>query len=153
MDTQKDARKFRCTLLNRSAWSTEKKYMRRNKGTFDILFGIEQRIRKEEMEEEQFTKKTRKDGGLQGARRESQMRVQTVKIISTRQEEWQRGLECSGSPDEGKTYRWGWWKTLGRGRTNQRLSRSSETRKCREAGQERNCSRSGGGHQEEGKCV
>ena len=49
---RKEEKRFRCTLLNGSAWSTEKKYMRRYKGTFDIFFGIEHRLRKEEMEEQ-----------------------------------------------------------------------------------------------------
>ena len=40
----------RSTLLNESTWSTEKKYMRRHKG--DIFFGVEHRMRKEEMEEQ-----------------------------------------------------------------------------------------------------
>ena len=39
-------------MLDGSAWSTEKKYMRRYKGTFDIFFGIEHRLRKEELEEQ-----------------------------------------------------------------------------------------------------
>ena len=38
--------------LNGSAWSTEKKFLRRYKGTFDVFFGIEHRLRKEEMEEQ-----------------------------------------------------------------------------------------------------
>ena len=49
---QKGARRLRCTLVNGSAWSTEKKYMRRYKGMFDIFFGIKHRFRKEEMEEQ-----------------------------------------------------------------------------------------------------
>ena len=85
MGMQKDARRLRCTLLNGSAWSTEKKCIRRYKGTFDIFSGIEHRLRKEAMEE-QLTKKPRRDGDLQLTRRESQMRVQTVKIINTRRE-------------------------------------------------------------------
>ena len=44
---KKETKLLRCTLLNGSAWSTEKKYMRRYKGTFDIFFGIEHRLRKE----------------------------------------------------------------------------------------------------------
>ena len=39
-------------MLNGSAWNTEKKYMRRYKGTFDIFIGIEHRLRKEEMKEQ-----------------------------------------------------------------------------------------------------
>ena len=47
---QKESNMLRCTLLNGSAWSTEK-FLRRYKGTFDIFFGVEHRVRKEEMEE------------------------------------------------------------------------------------------------------
>ena len=42
----------RCTLLNWSVWNTERKYMRSYRGTFDIFFGIEHRMKKEEMEED-----------------------------------------------------------------------------------------------------
>ena len=45
----------RSALLNGSAWSTERKCMRRYAGTFGVFFGIEHRMRKEEMEE-QFNK-------------------------------------------------------------------------------------------------
>ena len=38
--------------------------MRRYKGTFDNFFGIEHRLRKEEMEEQFDTKRQRKDGDL-----------------------------------------------------------------------------------------
>ena len=58
MEMHKDARRLRCTLLNGSAWSTEKKYIRRYKGTFDIFSGIEHRLRKEAMEE-QFNKEAK----------------------------------------------------------------------------------------------
>ena len=54
-ERKKAAKVLRCTLLNRSAWSTEKKCMRRYKGKCEILFGIEHILRKEEMEE-QFNK-------------------------------------------------------------------------------------------------
>ena len=49
---KKEARLLRCTLLNGSTWSTEKRYMRRYKGKCDIFFGIELRLRKEETEEQ-----------------------------------------------------------------------------------------------------
>ena len=49
---KKEAKLLRCTLLNGSAWSTERKYMRRYKGKCDVFFGIEHRLRKEEMEEQ-----------------------------------------------------------------------------------------------------
>ena len=48
---KKKAKLLRCALLNGSAWSTERKYMRRYEGKGDIFFGIEHRLRKEEMEE------------------------------------------------------------------------------------------------------
>ena len=47
-----------CTFLNDSAWSTEKKYIRRYKGPFDIFFGVEHIMRKEEMEK-QLNKKAK----------------------------------------------------------------------------------------------
>ena len=50
-EMEKEAESLRCTLLNGSAWSTEKKYTRRYKGRCDIFFGIEHRLRMEEMEE------------------------------------------------------------------------------------------------------
>ena len=49
---KKEARVVRCALLNGSAWSAEKKYMRRYKGKCDIFFGIEHRMRKEENEDQ-----------------------------------------------------------------------------------------------------
>ena len=48
----------RCTLLKGSTWSTERKYMRRFQGAFDIFFGVDNRMRKEEMEE-QFNKEAK----------------------------------------------------------------------------------------------
>ena len=50
-EMKKEAELLRCTLLNGSAWSTERKYMRRYKGKCDIFFGMEHRLRKQEMEE------------------------------------------------------------------------------------------------------
>ena len=49
---KKEGKLLRCTLLNGSAWSTERKCMRRYKEKCDILFGNEHRLRKEEMEEQ-----------------------------------------------------------------------------------------------------
>ena len=49
---QEPSKAVRCTLFNGSAWCTEKKYMRRYKGTFDIFVGIEHRMRKEDSEEQ-----------------------------------------------------------------------------------------------------
>ena len=57
---EKEAKLLRCTLLNGSAWSTERKYMRRYKGKCDIFFWIEHRMRKEEMEE-QFNKEAKEE--------------------------------------------------------------------------------------------
>ena len=51
-EMRKEAERLRCTLLNGSAWSTERKYMRRYEGKCDIVFGIEHRLSKEEMEEQ-----------------------------------------------------------------------------------------------------
>ena len=45
-------KRLKCTLLNGSAWSTEKKYTRRYKGTFDTFIGTEHRLRKDEMEKQ-----------------------------------------------------------------------------------------------------
>ena len=45
----KKTKSLRCALPNGSAWSTERKYMKRYKGKCDIFFGIEHRLRKEEM--------------------------------------------------------------------------------------------------------
>ena len=44
----------RCTLLNGSTWSTEKE-VHEKVGAFDIFFGVERRMKKEEIEE-QFNK-------------------------------------------------------------------------------------------------
>ena len=51
-EMRKEEKRLKCTFLNGSAWSTKKKYMRRCKGTFDIFFGVEHRLRKDEMEEQ-----------------------------------------------------------------------------------------------------
>ena len=52
IEMRKEEKRLKCTLQNGSAWSTEKKCTRRHKSTFDILFGIEHRLRKDEMEEQ-----------------------------------------------------------------------------------------------------
>ena len=51
----KEVRVLRCALFDGSVWSTEKKCMRRFKGKCDIFFGVEHRMKKEEMKE-QFNK-------------------------------------------------------------------------------------------------
>ena len=51
----KEAKMMRCTSLNGSVWSSERKYTRRYKGKYDIFSGIEHRLRKEAMVE-QFNK-------------------------------------------------------------------------------------------------
>ena len=51
-EMRKEEERLRCAMLSGSAWSTERKYMRRYKGKCDILFGNEHRLRKEEMEEQ-----------------------------------------------------------------------------------------------------
>ena len=55
---KKEAKTYGCTLLDGSAWSTEKMYMRRYKGKCDVFFGIAHRLKKEEMEE-QFNREAR----------------------------------------------------------------------------------------------
>ena len=57
-EMKKEARMVRCTLLNGSAWRTERKN-RKYKGTFDIFFGLEHRMKKEEMEE--YSRKQKED--------------------------------------------------------------------------------------------
>ena len=42
-EMRKEEKRWRCAFLNGSAWSTERKYMRRYKGTFDFFFGMEHR--------------------------------------------------------------------------------------------------------------
>ena len=49
---KKEARVSRCTLLNGSALSTEKRYMKICTGRCDIFCGIEHRLTKEEMEKQ-----------------------------------------------------------------------------------------------------
>ena len=83
---QKRAKKDRSTFLNGSAWSTERNYMRRHKGTFDILFGVEHRMKKEEMEE-QFNDEDKKGLRLQLTQQESQMENQAVRTANTRRME------------------------------------------------------------------
>ena len=51
-EMRKEEKRLKCALLSGSTWSKERKYVRRYKGTFDIFLGIEQRLRKEEMEEQ-----------------------------------------------------------------------------------------------------
>ena len=41
-EMEKEAKLLRCTLLNGTAWSAERKYMRRYGGKCDVFFGMEQ---------------------------------------------------------------------------------------------------------------
>ena len=50
-EMRKEEKNLRCALFSGSTWSTERKYMRRYKGTFDVFFGTAHRLRKEEMED------------------------------------------------------------------------------------------------------
>ena len=77
---KKEARLLRCTLLNGSAWSTKRKYMRRHKGRCDIFFGIEHRLCSS------LTWRQRKDEDLRLMRQESQTKEQVLRIRSTHQE-------------------------------------------------------------------
>ena len=47
-EVRKPGNMMRCTFLNGSTWSTERKHMRRFKGTFDVFVEIEHMMRKEE---------------------------------------------------------------------------------------------------------
>ena len=49
---RKEEKNLRCALLNGSACSTERKYMRRYKALLMSFFWIEHRLEKEEMEEQ-----------------------------------------------------------------------------------------------------
>ena len=68
----------------------QKKKMRRYKGTFDIFFRVEHRMRKEEMEG-RSTKKPNEVGDLQPMRQGSPTKRQAVRIASVRREECLRG--------------------------------------------------------------
>ena len=82
----KEARVLRCTLLNGSAWSTEKKYLKRYEEKCDIFFGIEQRLVRKKWRRSS-TERPRKDGGSQLTQEESLVKGQAVTIESIRQEE------------------------------------------------------------------
>ena len=43
-ELRKEEENLRCAVLDGSAWSTERKYMRRYKGTFEVFFEIEHRL-------------------------------------------------------------------------------------------------------------
>ena len=49
-EMRKEEKRLRCALLNGSVWSIEKKCTRRYKGKCDVFFGIEHRLRKQEVE-------------------------------------------------------------------------------------------------------
>ena len=87
---RKEQKRLRCALLNGSAWTTGKKYMRRFNGTFEVFFGIEPRLRKEEMEE-QLNKEAREGWGFAASAARITEERQELRIASTRQEEfwWQ----------------------------------------------------------------
>ena len=57
-EVRKEEKRLKCALLTGSIWSTERKNMRRCKGTFGIFCGMELRLRKEDMEE-QFNKEAK----------------------------------------------------------------------------------------------
>ena len=92
-EMKEEAQLLRCTLLNGSAWNTERKYMRRYRGKCVIIFGIEHRLKEEEMEE-QFNKEA-KDGYLQLTQQESPMKGQAVRIRSVHQEEFFVAVDSS----------------------------------------------------------
>ena len=89
-DMKKEAKLLMCTLLNGSAWSTEKKCMRRKKKQVRCLLWLRAQAEKGGNGGAD-KKKSRKDGGLQRMQRETLMKQQAVRIVSTHQEEflWQ----------------------------------------------------------------
>ena len=101
---KKEATLLRCTLLSGSAWGTEKKYMRRYKCTFeiffgkgkcDIFFGIEHRLRKEDMVEH-FNREAKEGWRLAAvAARITDERVSTRRLESLWQSTvtWEQLLE------------------------------------------------------------
>ena len=70
-EMRKEEKRLRYALQNGSAWSKEKKHMRRYKGTFDIFF------RKE-------AERQRKNGDLRRVQQESMRKRQEIRITSTR---------------------------------------------------------------------
>ena len=81
-EMNKEAKLLRCTLLNGPAWSTERTFLRKYKSTFDIFFGIEHRLRKEEMEE-QFNKEAKEES----CKRATKWQSNIWKIL-LKEEEW-----------------------------------------------------------------
>ena len=75
---KKRAELLRCILLCGSAWSTERKYMRRYTGKCDIFFGTEHRLRKEEVEE-QFNKEAEERSIFAADAARSLMKEQVVR--------------------------------------------------------------------------
>ena len=65
---KEEAKLLRCTLLNVSGWSTERRYMRRYNGKCDIFFGKELRGRRKWRNSS--IKRLMKDEGLQRMQRE-----------------------------------------------------------------------------------
>ena len=80
-EMRREEKTLKCTLLNGSAWSTGKKYMRRCKGKCEIFFGIGHRLRKENWRNSS-TKRPRKDGDLQ---RMQQELLRKRKVVSRQQ--------------------------------------------------------------------
>ena len=69
-EMHKELNKLMCTVFNDSAWSMERKYMKRYKSTCAIFFGVEHRMRKEGMEE-QFNKEAKQGWRLCSTRQQS----------------------------------------------------------------------------------
>ena len=80
---KEEARFLRCTLLNGSVWSAERKHMRRHKGKCDIFFGTEHRLWKEEMEEH-FNREAKEGWRFAADAARIQIKQQAVRIVSTR---------------------------------------------------------------------
>ena len=95
-EIQKASETVRCTLFDGSARNTERKYMRRYRSAWDIFFGIEHMMRREDVEE-QFNKAASRDGGLQPTQRESPKKMQAVMVASTRRRSLCSNRQPSGS--------------------------------------------------------
>ena len=83
---QQDSETVRCTLLNGSAWCPERLHMRCCVGAFGIFFGIEHRMRREEMEEH-FNKEAEQGWRFAADAADHRRKLRAVRTASTRRKE------------------------------------------------------------------
>ena len=93
-----EARVLRCTLLNGSAWSTEKKYVRRHRRKVRYFFGERAKIEEGGNGGAAQQGSQGRDGDLQVTQQELPKKEQAVKIEIIRQEEssWQSTAALGG---------------------------------------------------------